>query len=395
MPGFNEPDAVAVIGRSVARASHRPYIILTSSAEKGQSEVEYTFHLFVRPKDEKAELWDGARSGVQAAQDVFNADEAGEIDSVSSKLSQMIMSASSVFTDIGYGVKTSAFKRFIGGSPKVDGLASLLQKATVKLLRPLMNELRVTKSEAEIRCMRKAGTVSGAAFTWAMQNEHKSEKQLWADLAYAFQSQGLDNEAYVPVIAGGSNALSIHYVRNDALLDDGDLVLVDAGGEYGGYITDITRTWPVNGRFTDAQRDMYNMVLKVQKSCISLCREDADMSLDKLHRVAENGLSNGLKDLGFNMSGNALEQLFPHHVGHYIGLDVHDAPGYPRTDRLRKNHCITIEPGVYVPNDERWPTHFRGMGIRIEDSVRIGSEEVDVFTSAAVKDVEAIEGLRS
>lgn len=350
----------------------------------------------MRSKDEKAELWDGARSGVQAAQDVFNADEASDIDSVSKKLPDMIQSAKSVYTDIGHGGQKSAFSRWVAGSePKVDGLARLLQKAIVKPLRPMMNDLRVTKSEAELECMRRAGYISGAVITEVMRNQYTTEKQLWTDIAYGFKTQGLDGEAYVPVVAGGTNALSIHYVRNDAQLKDGEIVLVDAGGDYGGYITDITRTWPVNDRFTDAQRDMYSMILELQKTCIDLCREDAKMSLDKLHSAAEAGLYRGLKDLGFDMSRDPLKILFPHHIGHHIGLDVHDAPGYSRTYDLKQNHCITIEPGVYVPNDDRWPAHFRGLGIRIEDSVRVGKREVEVLTSTAVKDVQEIEALRA
>ncbi|KAI6792246.1 peptidase M24 [Hortaea werneckii] len=378
LTGFNEPEAVAVI-------------------EKGTSEVEYTFHLFVRPKDQKAELWDGARSGVQAAQDVFNADEAGDINNIASVLPDIIQGAKQVYTDIGYGPRKNAFQRFMeGGEPKVDGLAKLLQNASVKQLRPLMNELRVNKSEAELDCMRFAGAISGAVFTEAMRRtpSYTTEKQLWADLAYGFKSQGLDTEAYVPVIAGGQNALSIHYVRNDDRLHEGDMVLVDAGGEYGGYITDITRTWPVNDRFSKPQRDMYDMLLKVQQSCISLCREDADMTLDSLHRIAEQNLRSGLQDLGFDLRKNGLDVLFPHHVGHYIGLDVHDAPGHPRTDKLKENQCITIEPGVYVPDDERWPKHFRGMGMRTEDSVRIGKEKVEVLTDTAAKTADEIEELK-
>jgi intermediate cleaving peptidase 55 len=333
---------------------------------------------------------------VQAAQDVFNADEARSIEEVASVLPDIILGAKTVFTDIGYGGRKSAFQRFLAGTKsEVDGSAKLLQNASVQPLRRIMNELRVTKSDAELMNMRKAGIISGAVFTEAMKNQYRTEKQLWADLAYGFRTQGLDGEAYVPVVGGGQNALSIHYVRNDDVLRDGHVVLVDAGGEYGGYITDITRTWPVNGRFTDAQRDMYTMILKLQQSCISLCREDADMHLDKLHRIAEGGLRNGLKDLGFDVSGNAMEILFPHHVGHYIGLDVHDAPGYSRTGRLKENQCITIEPGIYVPDHDRWPERFRGLGIRIEDSVRIGKEEVEVLTSTAVKDAQEIEALRS
>ena len=302
-----------------------------------------------------------------------------------------------MYTDIGSYPRKNAVSRFFAGkSTKIDGFAKLLQNSTVRPLRPFMNELRVTKSEAELNNMRRAGHISGAVITEAMKNSYKTEKQLWADLAYGFKTQGLDGEAYVPVVGGGKNALSIHYVRNDDVLRSGETVLVDAGGEYGGYITDITRTWPVDRKFTDAQRDLYSMILDVQKSCISPCREDGDVSLDKLHRVAENGLKEGLKDLGFDTSrSDCLETLFPHHVGHYIGLDVHDAPGYPRTDHLKENNCITIEPGIYVPvGDERWPKHFRGLGIRIEDSVRIGSEKVEVLTSTAVKEIEEIEALR-
>lgn len=363
--------------------------------EKGTSEVEYTFHLYVRPKDDKAELWDGARSGIQAAQDVFNADEAGDINNIASVLPDILQSAKQVYTDVGYGPRKNAFQRFMeGGDTKVDGLAKLLQNTNVKPLRQLMNELRVTKTDAELDCMRRAGAISGAVFTEAMRNTHRTEKQLWADLTYGFKSQGLDNEAYVPVIAGGQNALSIHYVRNDARLHAGDLVLVDAGGEYGGYITDITRTWPVGAAFTPPQRDVYALLLRVQQNCLSFCHADADMTLDKLHRVAEKTLHSGLKDLGFDMGTHGLEALFPHHVGHYIGLDVHDAPGYPRTDRLLENQCITIEPGVYVPDDSRWPEKFRGVGIRIEDSVRIGKGEAEVLTATAAKGVAEIEELR-
>ncbi|KAK5131225.1 hypothetical protein LTR08_001194 [Meristemomyces frigidus] len=377
LTGFNEPEAVAVI-------------------EKGSSAVEYTFHLFVRPKDARAELWDGARSGVQAAQDVFNADEAGDIHHIPRRLADLLHGAEAVYTDIGsHAGRKSAFQRFLaGGDVKVDGLAKLLQSATVRPLRPLMNELRVTKSAAELACMRQAGALSGQVFTEAMGRGFRTEKQLRADMAHGFQTKGLDDEAYVPVVAGGRNALSIHYVRNDDVLRAGEMVLVDAGGEYGGYITDITRTWPVSGRFTAAQRDLYTAVLRTQEACLALCREDADMSLDSLHRAAETSLRAGLRELGFEMGGDALEVLFPHHVGHYIGLDVHDAPGYPRHERLRRDQCITIEPGVYVPDEGRWPEHFRGVGVRIEDSVRIGEDGVEVLTGSAVKDVEGIEGLR-
>ena len=379
LTGFKEPDALAVI-------------------EKASSDLEYRFHLFVRPKDEQAEIWDGARSGVQAAQDVFNADESGDINHVAKSLPDIIKNAKAVYTDIlGDGRAKSTFSRFFkgGASKHAEGFQSLLQSSNVRSLKPIMNSLRLNKSDSEILNMRKAGQISGRAYTEAMKTPFATEKELWAFLAFFFKMHGLDGEAYVPVVAGGSNGLSIHYVRNDDVLRQGELALVDAGGEYGGYITDITRTWPINGKFTDPQRDLYEMILKVQRSCVSLCREDADMTLDKLHRIAERGLTDGCKSLGFDVSGRNMDILFPHHVGHYIGLDVHDAPGYPRTDRLKAGQCITIEPGIYVPDDERFPKHFRGMAIRIEDSVCVEEEHPFVLTTDAVKEVVDIEALRS
>lgn len=333
---------------------------------------------------------------MQGAQDVFNADEARDINTLSSVLPDLIASAKEVYTDIGASSRNkSAVSRFLqGSSTGIEGIQKHLKASNVRQLRPLLNELRVTKSESELNNMRRAGVISGHVITAAMKNSHTSEKQLWADLSYGFRSQGLDGEAYVPVIAGGQNGLSIHYVRNDLPLRQGETVLVDAGGQYGGYITDITRCWPVDGRFTDTQRDMYEMLLNAQKKCIALCRESANISLDSIHRTTEQLLTSGLRDLGFDMSGNALETLFPHHVGHFIGLDVHDAPGYPRTGTLKQGNCITIEPGVYVPDDERWPARFRGLALRIEDSVVIGGTEPEILTATAVKEVSEIEALR-
>ena len=271
----------------------------------------------------------------------------------------------------------------------------MIEHSQVKSLKPLLNELRIFKSEAEVSNMRLAGKISARAITNAMRRKWNKEKDLNAFLEYEFKIGGCDDIAYVPVIAGGRNALMIHYVRNDDVLNETDLVLVDAGGEVGGYVTDITRTWPVSGKFTGPQKDLYETILRVQRSCVSLCRESANMSLDKIHKVTEQGLREGLKQLGFDMSGDALEILFPHHVGHYVGLDVHDCPGFPRTGILTAGQCVTIEPGVYVPNDERWPRHFRGLGIRIEDSICVQKETPLVLTTEAVKEVIDIEALRN
>jgi intermediate cleaving peptidase 55 len=390
LTGFNEPEAVAVI-------------------QKVGSSADYIFHLFVRPKDPKAEQWDGARSGEQAGLDVFNADEvfvpvlaswasadcsqSGDINHLHTLLPRLISGANEIYTDI---VKCSGFGRFFRNQDLVpNDFQRMIKDSKVKPLKPLMHELRILKSEAEVANMRLAGKYSGRAFTNAMRRQWSKEKDLGAFLDYEFKIGGCDTTAYVPVIAGGQNALSIHYVRNDDILKEGEIVLVDAGGEYGGYIADITRSWPINGKFSDPQRDLYEAILRVQRSTISLCRESANMTLDKLHQITEHGLKEALKQLGFDMTGDSLDVLFPHHVGHYIGLDVHDCPGYPRSVPLKAGHCVTVEPGIYVPDDNRWPEHFRGIGIRIEDSVCVRDDSPLILTTEAVKEVVDIEALRN
>jgi intermediate cleaving peptidase 55 len=368
LTGFSEPEAVAVIRKT------------------GPNFGDFTFHLFCRPKDARAEQWSGPWSGLQAAQDVFNADQAGSVFDINSLLPPLLDGSSIIYTDIASS-----------GSQATD-VARLIHVAHKRVktepLQNMVNRLRAIKSTAEISNMRKAGQASGRAITEAMRRQWTKEKDLWAFLDYQFIANGCDGPAYVPVVAGGPRGGMIHYVHNTAVLNQGEMVLVDAGGEYGTYVTDITRTWPVNGKFSQPQRDLYEAVLKVQRTVISLCRESSGLTLDKLHKITEDGLRDQLTQLGFNMSGNALEVLFPHHVGHYVGLDVHDVPGYGRHWPLQAGHCVTVEPGVYVPDDSRWPKHFRGMAVRIEDSVCVDDDSPLVLTTEAVKEVVDIEALR-
>ncbi|KAJ5612797.1 hypothetical protein N7510_005991 [Penicillium lagena] len=378
LTGFNEPNALAVIANDGSCNNH-------------------IFHLYVREKNPKAELWDGARSGTRAAVDVFNADETGDIEQIGEILPKILSEATEVFSDIPtFDGSRSTLHRFLYG-PTVasEKLKKFVDHRKVKPLKGMLNEMRAFKSENEVVHMRRLGQASGRAFTESMRHDFDGEKDLCSFLEYQFKVNGCDTSAFVPVVAGGSNALSIHYTRNDDLLRDGDLILVDGGGELGGYISDITRTWPVNGKFTAPQRDLYNAVLNVHRTCLALCRESSKLTLDKLHGIAENGLKDQLQQLGFDVSGTAMTTLFPHHLGHYIGLDVHDCAGYSRGYELKAGQCITIEPGIYVPDDDRWPAHFRGIGIRIEDSVCVGDDHPIVLTTEAVKEVDDIEALRS
>ncbi|KAL5336650.1 peptidase M24, structural domain-containing protein [Aspergillus crustosus] len=377
LTGFNEPNALAVIVNDGSGDNH-------------------LFHLYVREKDPKAELWDGARSGTQAAVDVFNADESGDIERISDILPKVLSDATEIYTDIpAFNPGRSSLHRYLyGPTGASEKLKKLVDNSKVRPLRPILNEMRAFKSEEEVLQLRRVGQASGRAFTEAMRHTFTKEKDLTSFLEYNFKINGCDGSAFVPVVAGGSNALSLHYTKNDDILNDGDMVLVDGGGEMGTYIADISRTWPVNGKFSDPQRDLYTAVLNVHRSCVSLCRESAKLSLDRLHTIAENGLKDQLKQLGFDVSGDALRTLFPHHLGHYVGLDVHDCPGYSRAYDLKAGQCITIEPGIYVPDDDRWPAHFRGIGIRIEDSVCVGDDNPIVLTTEAVKEIDDIEALR-
>ncbi|PFH58557.1 hypothetical protein XA68_13535 [Ophiocordyceps unilateralis] len=365
LTGWNEPDAVAVIEKT------------------GPLLGDYLFRLFVLPKDAFQEQWNGYRNGVDAAIHVFNADEAHAINAVGSNLTRILDLAQHVYADTEHDSRTATTETLSRFSAKT------------KPLSPLMNSLRVVKSPAEVANMRMAGRASGRAITNAMRTAWAGERQLHAFLDYQFIVNGCEGTAYIPVVAGGDRANCIHYTVNNDVFRDGDFVLVDAGGEYGSYVTDISRTWPVSGRFSPAQRDLYEAVLRVQRASIALCRESSRLSLSDVHRKTVAMLSVQLEALGFNVSKDNMSILFPHHVGHYVGLDVHDCPGYSRSELMRKGYCVTIEPGVYVPDDDRWPSHFRGMGIRIEDSVCVDQDSPYILSTEAVKEVVDIEALRS
>ncbi|EDU41092.1 Xaa-Pro dipeptidase [Pyrenophora tritici-repentis Pt-1C-BFP] len=322
LTGFKEQDALAIIEK--------------------HEDGDHTFHLYVRPKDPKVEAWEGPRSGVEAAEDVFNADVSGSIDDLPRLLPEIVNRVQNIYTDLPQNrVSKNLISRYLAGAEpsRTGGIYSVFREspASIKSLRPLVNELRLIKSDTEIKNMRHAGQHSGRAITDAMRQTFTTEKDLDSFLDYWFKQDSCDGPAYVPVVAGGINANTIHYVSNDMQLNPNHLVLVDAGAQYGGYVTDITRTWPVS---------------------------------------------------------DAIQTLFPHHVGHYVGLDVHDSPGLSRSRLFEKNMCVTVEPGVYVPDDERWPKWARGIGIRIEDSVCIDDTSPFVLTTEAVKEVVDIEALR-
>ncbi|BAE57103.1 unnamed protein product [Aspergillus oryzae RIB40] len=410
LTGFNEPNALAIIANDGSGDNH-------------------IFHLYVREKDPKAELWDGARSGTRAAIDVFNADETGDIERIGDILPRILSDATEIYTDIpAFNPGRSSLHRYLyGPTGTSEQLKKVVDHSKVRPLRHILNDMRVFKSEDEVVQMRRVGQASGRAFTESMRQTFTKEKDLMSFLEYNFKVKGCDTSAFVPVVAGGSvcvvlqlnrteantsqNALSIHYTRNDDVLrliydhSGMEIWYWSMGVEYetGTYVSDITRTWPVNGKFSDPQRDLYNAVLNVQRTCVSLCRESANVSLDKLHTIAENGLRDQLQQLGFDVSGNVRSPFA--FVSPNIDIDVHRrwascsliiwdwtsmiAPVILEVFKL-------IQPsGIYVPDSDRWPEKFRGIGIRIEDSVCVGDDSPIVLTTEAVKEVRSLVSIKN
>ncbi|KAF9932149.1 hypothetical protein FBU30_008836 [Linnemannia zychae] len=407
--GFNEPDSALVL-------------------EKNDSPRGYKMTMFVAPKNANIEMWEGARTGIEAAKEVFGADEAIDANLFRYRIIDMASRYENVYFDFPgpsmfmpmdiakklnnrpepslltkvkekFGWKknakpTTAHTPFTFDSkpflPKKDSDVYL----TTKALSPLIQEMRVIKSEAEIKIMRQAGEISGKAFieTLKFTNPKRSEHQVYARFDYECRMRGSQMMAYVPVVAGGSNALTMHYVNNDQPLKDGDLLLMDAGGEYNGYASDITRTWPVNGKFTDAQKDLYNIVLHVNKECIKLCTEEHGLTLNQIHDVSMRLTKEGLSQLGIRPLANDVDRrLYPHHVGHYLGMDVHDTGDISRSRPLKEGMVITIEPGLYIPRDSAYPEKYRGIGIRIEDNVVIGKTVPHILSVTAPKEIVDIE----
>ncbi|KAF9994138.1 hypothetical protein BGZ79_001137 [Entomortierella chlamydospora] len=369
--GFNEPDSALVL-------------------EKNDSPRGYKMTMFVAPKNANIEMWEGARTGIDAAKEIFGADEA--IDA--NLFRYRIVDIASRYENVYFDYPTPSIFLPMDIAKKLHNRPDSDAMSATKGLSPLVQEMRVIKSEAEIKLMRQSGEISGKAFIETMKftNPDRLEHQIYAKFDYECRMRGSQMMAYVPVVAGGSNALTMHYVNNDQPLKDGDLLLMDAGGEFNGYASDITRTWPVNGKFTQAQKDLYDVVLHANKECIKLCTEEHGMSLNQIHDVSMRLTKEGLAELGIKPLLNDVDRrLYPHHVGHYLGMDVHDTGDISRSRPLKEGMVITIEPGLYIPRDSAYPEKYQGIGIRIEDNVVIGKDVPHVLSVTAPKEVVDIE----
>jgi Xaa-Pro aminopeptidase len=268
----------------------------------------------------------------------------------------------------------------------------------------LLHEMRLFKSAEEVALMRRSAEIAAEGHREAMRAARPGMKEYEVEalIEYVFRRSGASAPAYNSIVGAGANATILHYVDNNAELKDGDLLLIDAGAEYEGYASDITRTFPVNGRFTAAQRELYEVVLDCQEKCVEMVAPG--VTLEEMHQRSVELLTEGMVRLGL-LKGDVkklieeekYKQFYMHRLGHYLGMDVHDAglyhtDGQPRA--VEPGMVMTVEPGIYVAEDaEDAPEKYRGMGIRIEDDVLVTAGGYEVLTSAAPKRVEEIEAL--
>ena len=385
LTGFAEPEAVAVI-------------------ETFDTEEEgYTYSLFCRERDREMEIWNGYRAGVDGAVDDYEADEAYAIDLLDEEILTKLQNKDKLFYRIGHNAEFDARVAKWIATASGESRRGTSAPAQIMQLDRIVDEMRLHKDENEIELMQLASDISAEAHTLAMQKVRPGmmEYALEAELNYVFGKNGCV-PSYNSIVGGGENACILHYVENDKELKDGDLVLIDAACEYQFYASDITRTFPVNGKFSPEQKALYNVVLDAQIAAINAVQ--IGNSYKEPHNVAVRILVQGLLDLGI-MQGDLEEiiqtesfrQFYMHGTGHWLGMDVHDVGTYKANGEWRayeESMVVTVEPGLYIaPDDETVDVKWRGIGIRIEDDVVATKNGPLVLTAKVVKTVEDIEAL--
>ncbi|WP_345985005.1 aminopeptidase P N-terminal domain-containing protein [Sulfurimonas sp. HSL-1656] len=362
----------------------------------------YKSVLFVQPKVEEMELWTGKRTGVDAAKARFDVDEVFSVEAFEEKLPELMQNLPRLYGDI-FGTDA----RFEAARDAADKLRHKREtkRPVIQLidLTQMVRQMRLLKSEEEIATIRAGLEITAAAHHHAMAvcTPGMMEYALQAEYEYMFTKNGAYSDAYTTIIAGGDHANTLHYIKNDAPLNAGELVLIDAGCEYRHYATDITRTFPVDGRFTEAQKEVYEAVLDVQLAVIAQIGPGVFKS--ELQKNAEWMLCEKMVKLGILegevdalIEAKAHKKYFPHGIGHWMGIDVHDqAPYFDGEGNeivLAPGMVLTIEPGLYLPaSDTSLPERYRGIGIRIEDDILVTESGHENLSAAVAKSVEEIE----
>jgi len=382
MTGFDEPESVAVL-------------------VPGRSQAEYV--LFVRDRDPARETWDGRRAGPAGATRDYGADDAFPIADIDEILPGLLENRKRVF--YAMGVHPEFDQRVVGWVNGLRATARLGRHPPQELvaLDHVLHDMRLFKSRAELELMRESARIGIAAHLRAMHycRPGKFEYEVMAEIVHEFRRHNAGT-SYQPIVGGGDNGCILHYIENDAVLRDGDLLLIDAGCEYGFYASDITRTFPVNGRFTPAQRALYDIVLEANLAAIA--RVKPGNHWNEPHEAAVRVVTQGLVRLGLlkgkpsalEKSG-AYRKFFMHRTGHWLGMDVHDVGDYKIGDAwrvLEPGMVLTVEPGIYIAAQTRGvPKEFRGIGIRIEDDVVVTRDGCEVLTAGVPKSPDEIEAV--
>jgi len=381
LTGFKEPDAVAV---------------LVPGRKQGE------FLLFCRERDPDRELWDGSRAGQDGAIEDYGADDAFPIDDIDDIIPGLIEGCSRVYYTMGM---YSDFDSHV--ADWVNSLRSKLSRGVhtpqeFVALDHLLHDMRLYKSRAEISALRRSAKVAVAAHKRAMQIARPGmfEYEVEAEFRHEFRRNGAW-ASYNPIVGSGANACTLHYVDNSEALKDGDLLLIDAGCELDYYASDVTRTFPVNGRFSPEQRAVYEVVLEAQTAAIE--KTVTGNHWNDPHDAAVRVITKGLRKLGLLdgtlprlIKDGAYREFYMHRTGHWLGMDVHDVGDYKVGDEwrvLEPGMVMTVEPGIYIPNKRNVPKAFRNIGIRIEDDVAVTSKGPDVLSKGLEKNPDDIEAL--
>ena len=357
--------------------------------------------LFCREKNEEREIWDGFRYGPEAAKEVFGFDEALPIEAVKDRLPDLASDRPALFTPLGLFSDWDRQITDVLNEVRARARTGVAAPEEIVDVRGALDSMRLVKDAEEIRLMRHAAKISAAAHRRAMARARpgQHEYQVEAELAHEFLQHGAQAVAYASIVASGPNACVLHYRDNNREMQDGDLLLIDAGCEYQGYASDITRTFPVNGRFSGPQRDIYELVLASQLACLDAVRPGAEFH--DYHKVAERVLAQGFIDLGLCkgtldevLETGAYKQFYMHRAGHWLGMDVHDAGLYQvrgASQRLAPGMVLTVEPGAYIRPADNVPERFWNIGVRIEDDVVVTADGCENLSAAMPRSSDEVE----
>jgi len=364
--------------------------------------AEHRVVLFVRPKKREREIWDGPRAGVEGAVEAFGADVAFPIDELPKRLPDYLGNVERLHYRLAQNDKADAQLFACLNLLRRGGRRGVMAPETIIDSSVHLHEMRLRKSEAELTTMRRAAGITKEAHLRAMQiaGPGMHEYEIDAELLHIFRKHGSERPAYESIVGSGPNATILHYRAGDRVMNDGELLLIDAGCELGYYASDVTRTFPVNGKFSDEQRAVYEVVLHAQKACIEEVKPGA--TLEALHDGAVRSITEGLIDIGLLegdldalIEDKKYEPFYMHRTSHWLGMDVHDVGHYYVDGKhrpLEPGFVLTVEPGVYIATDakgvdERW----RGIGVRIEDDVLVTKSGHEVLTAGIPKEIDEVE----